>query len=196
MIHVHPFEFQHDEVCLASLIWQLLSGRSWSLVVYLRQTDVMTSELNLKSRIQHDISEAVRSGDELVKSTLRMALAAIMNAEVAGKEVVVLSEDQCIAVVRSELKKRLESAQIYEDAGRVELAVRERGEVAILEKYLPAAMDAAVLAGIVAEEVQRAAEQGQTGPKAMGAVIKAVRERAGDGADGSTISAAVKAALG
>lgn len=156
----------------------------------------MTSEPNLKSRIQHDISEAVRSGDELVKSTLRMALAAIMNAEVAGKEVVVLSEDQCIAVVRSELKKRLESAQIYEDAGRVELAARERGEVAILERYLPAAMDPAVLAGIVAEEVQRAAEQGQTGPKAMGAVIKAVRERAGDGADGSTISAAVKAALG
>lgn len=155
----------------------------------------MTSESSFKTRIQNDISEAVRAGDELVKSTLRMALAAIMNAEVAGKEAVVLSDEQCIAIVRSEVKKRQESAQIYTDAGRNELAERERGEIAILEKYLPAAMDPAALAAIVAEEVQRAADNGQTGPKAMGAVIKAVRDRAGDGADGSAIAAAVKAAL-
>ena len=137
----------------------------------------MSSESSLKSRIQHDISEAVKAGDEMVKSTLRMALAAIMNAEVAGKEAVVLSDEQCVAILRSEVKKRLESAQIYDDAGRTELAVRERGEVAILETYLPAAMDPADLAAIVAEEVQQAADRGQSGPKAMGAVIKAVRER-------------------
>lgn len=156
----------------------------------------MTNESSFKTRIQNDISEAVRSGDDLVKSTLRMALAAIMNAEVAGKEAVVLTDEQCIATVRSEVKKRQESAQIYSDAGRSELAERERSEIAILEKYLPAAMDPAALAAIVAEEVQRAADNGQTGPKAMGAVIKAVRDRAGDGADGSAIAAAVKAALG
>lgn len=155
-----------------------------------------TQATSLKARIQNDITEAVKAGDELVKTTLRMALAAIMNAEVAGKEAVVLSDDQCVAVLRSEVKKRQESAQIYDDAGRGELATRERNEVGILEKYLPAAMDPAALAGIVAEEVQRAADGGQTGPKAMGAVIKAVRDRAGDGADGSTIAAAVKAALG
>jgi len=156
----------------------------------------MTTESSFKAQIQHDISEAVKAGDELVKSTLRMALAAIMNAEVAGKVAVVLSDEQCIAVVRSEVKKRQESAQIYSDAGRSELAERERSEIVILEKYLPAAMDPAALAAIVAEEVQRAATSGQSGPKAMGAVIKAVRDRAGDGADGSTIAAAVKAALG
>jgi len=163
---------------------------------YFGQTVVMTSESTLKSRIQHDISEAMRSGDELVKSTLRMALAAIMNAEVAGKEAVVLSDEQCVAILRSEVKKRLESAQIYDDAKRVELATKERAESAILEKYLPTAMDPEALAAIVAEEVQRAADQGQTGPKAMGAVMKAVRDRAGDGADGSSIAAAVKVALG
>ncbi|MFM7126270.1 MAG: GatB/YqeY domain-containing protein [Actinomycetota bacterium] len=156
----------------------------------------MSTGTTLKSRIQNDITGAVRSGDELSKSTLRMALAAIMNAEVAGKEAVVLSDEQVVAVLRSEVKKRLESAQIYQDAGRTELAERERGEVAILERYLPAAMDAAALAAIVSDEVANAAGAGQTGPKAMGAVIKAVRDRVGDGADGSTIAAAVKAALG
>jgi len=156
----------------------------------------MSTGTTLKSRIQNDITDAVRSGDELSKSTLRMALAAIMNAEVAGKEAVVLSDEQVVAVLRSEVKKRLESAQIYEDAGRTELAERERGEVAILERYLPASMDAAALAEIVTQEVATAAGAGQTGPKAMGAVIKAVRDRVGDGADGSTIAAAVKAALG
>ena len=162
----------------------------------LRQNEEMSGTTSLKSRIQNDISDAVRSGDDLLKSTLRMALAAIMNAEVAGKEAVVLTDEQIVAVLRSEVKKRVESAQIYQDAGRTELAERERGEVSILERYLPAAMDPDALAAIVAEEVATASAAGQTGPKAMGAVIKAVRDRVGDGADGSTIAAAVKSALG
>lgn len=162
----------------------------------LGQNEDMSDSASLKSRIQNDISDAVRSGDDLLKSTLRMALAAIMNAEVAGKEAVVLTDEQIVAVLRSEVKKRVESAQIYQDAGRAELAERERGEVAILERYLPAAMDPDALAAIVAEEVAAASAAGQSGPKAMGAVIKAVRDRVGDGADGSTIAAAVKAALG
>lgn len=156
----------------------------------------MSGASTLKSKIQGDISDAVKSGDELLKSTLRMALAAIMNAEVAGKEAVVLTDEQIVAVLRSEVKKRLESAQIYQDAGRTELADRERREVTVLERYLPAAMDPAALAAIAAEEVAKAAEAGQTGPKAMGAVIKAVRDRVGDAADGSSIAAAVKTALG
>lgn len=162
----------------------------------LGQNEAMSGTSSLKSRIQNDITDAVRSGDELSKSTLRMALAAIMNAEVAGKEAVVLTDEQVVAVLRSEVKKRVESAQIYQDAGRIELAERERGEVVILERYLPVAMDPDALAAIVAEEVAAAAAAGQSGPKAMGAVIKAVRDRVGDGADGSTIAAAVKSALG
>jgi uncharacterized protein YqeY len=149
----------------------------------------------LKARIQADIAEAVRSGDELLKSTLRMALAAIMNAEVAGSEAVVLSDDQIVNLLRSESKKRAESAEIYEQAGRTESATKERAEIAIIEKYLPAAMDAAALAAIVAEEVATAAANGQTGPKAMGVVIKGVKERVGASADGAAIAAAVKSAL-
>lgn len=155
----------------------------------------MSTETGLKARIQADIAEAVRSGDELLKSTLRMALAAIMNAEVAGSEAAVLSDDQIVNLLRSEAKKRAESAEIYEQAGRTESATKERAEIAIIETYLPAAMDGAALAAIVAEEVAAAAANGQTGPKAMGVVIKGVKERVGASADGAAIAAAVKSAL-
>ena len=155
----------------------------------------MSTESGLKSRIQADINEALRSGDELLKSTLRMALAAIMNAEVAGAQATVLTDDQRINLLRSEVKKRAESAEIYAAAGRTELATKETQEMVIIETYLPAAMDAAALASIVAEEVANAAANGQEGARAMGAVIKAVKERVGAQADGSAIAAAVKSAL-
>ncbi len=155
----------------------------------------MSTESGLKSRIQADINEALRSGDELLKSTLRMALAAIMNAEVAGAQATVLTDDQIINLLRSEVKKRAESAEIYAAAGRTELATKETQEMVIIETYLPAAMDAVALASIVAEEVANAAANGQEGARAMGAVIKAVKERVGAQADGSAIAAAVKSAL-
>ncbi|MBM3798447.1 MAG: GatB/YqeY domain-containing protein [Actinobacteria bacterium] len=155
----------------------------------------MSQPESLKNRMQNDLTAAMKAGDDLAKSTIRMMLAAVMNAEVAGKEAVTLSDEQVIGVLRSESKKRLESAEVFEQAGRTELAVKERGEIAIIERYLPAAMDEAQLNAVVSEEVAKAAANGQTGPKAMGVVIKAVKERVGAGADGAAIAAAVKSAL-
>lgn len=155
----------------------------------------MSQPESLKSRMQNDLTEAMKAGDDLTKSTIRMMLAAVMNAEVAGKEAVTLSDEQVIGVLRSESKKRLESAEVYEQAGRNELAVKERNEIVIIERYLPAAMDEAQLNAVVSEEVAKAAANGQTGPKAMGVVIKAVKERVGASADGAAIAAAVKSAL-
>lgn len=150
---------------------------------------------SLKNRLQDDLTTAMKAGDDLTKSTLRMLLAAVMNAEVAGKEAITLSDAQVIAVLRSEGKKRVESAEVYEQAGRTELASKERAELTVIEKYLPAAIDEAALRGVVDEEVAKAAAAGQSGPKAMGVVIKAVKERVGEGADGAAIAAAVKSAL-
>ena len=150
---------------------------------------------SLKNRLQDDLTAAMKAGDDLTKSTLRMLLAAVMNAEVAGKEAVTLNDAQVIAVLRSEGKKRVESAEVYEQAGRTELAAKERAELSVIEKYLPAAMDESALRVVVDEEVAKAAIAGQTGPKAMGVVIKAVKERVGEGADGAAIAAAVKSAL-
>ena len=146
-------------------------------------------------RIQHDLTAAMKARDTARTSTLRMVLAAIKNAQVAGDEAVVLTDDQALAVLRSEAKKRAESAEIYANAGRDEAAAKERSELAIIEQYLPAAMDDEALSAVVAEEVERSAAAGASGPKAMGAVIKAVRERVGDQADGGRIAPAVKAAL-
>lgn len=131
----------------------------------------------------------------MLKSTLRMAIAAVMNAEVAGKEAVELSDDQVIKVLQAESKKRLESAEIYEQNGRREAAAKERAEAEVLAQYLPAAIDDAALAAVVADAVAAAAAAGNTGMKAMGVVVKAVREKVGSSADGSKIADMVKAAL-
>lgn len=137
----------------------------------------------------------MKAGNEIAKSTLRMALSAITNAEVAGDAVVELTDDQVIQVLQSEVKKRSESAEVYEQAGRTEAAVKERAEAEVLAQYLPAAMSDEELAQIVTEEVANAAASGAEGMRAMGAVVKAVRQRVGSSADGGKIADLVKAAL-
>lgn len=150
----------------------------------------------LKDRIKADLTEAMKQRDDTARETLRMVLSAISNAEVAGDEAVVLNDEQVIGVLRGEAKKRAESAQIYADAGRAESAAKERAELAVIERYLPAAMSDDALAAVVAEEVTKAAASGATGGKAMGLVVKAVRERVGSSVDGGKIAALVKSALG
>ena len=150
---------------------------------------------SLKETIKSDLTTAMKAGDETVRSTLRMALAAVTNAEVAGDQAVELSDEQVVAVLQAEAKKRAEAAEIYAGAGRAEAEQKERAELAVLERYLPAAMSEDEIKAVVAEEVAAAAAAGNTGPKAMGLVVKAVRVRAGSSADGSLVAALVKAAL-
>ena len=149
----------------------------------------------LKDTLKNDLTAAMKSGNDIAKSTLRMALSAISNAEVAGDEAVELNDDQIIKVLQAESKKRAESAELYEQAGRTDAAAQERAEAEILATYLPAAMSDDELASVVAEEVQKAAAAGNSGMKAMGSVVKAVRERVGSSADGSKIADLVKSAL-
>ena len=150
---------------------------------------------NLKDQLKADLTASMKARTEVETSTLRMTLAAIMNAEVAGDEAKELTNEQVQEVVRAEAKKRAESADIYKDAGRTEAEIAERSELAILERYLPAAMSDADLEQIVDQEVAAAASSGLTGPKAIGGVVKAVRNRAGAGADGAKIANLVKTKL-
>ena len=150
---------------------------------------------SVKARLQADLTAAMKARDEVALSTIRMLRAAIMNAEVAGDEAVELTDEQAIAVLQSEAKKRAESAAVYEENDRPESAAKERAELQVIERYLPAAMSDDELAAIVEEEVAIAAANGAEGGKAMGMVIKAVRERAGASADGSRIAALVKSRL-
>lgn len=153
-------------------------------------------QVSVKERLQSDLTTAMKARDEITTSTIRMLLAAITNAEVAGSEAIALDDAQSITVLQSEAKKRVEAAEVYEQAGRAESAAKERAELAVVERYLPAAMGDDELAAIVDEAVAAAAAAGAAGPKAMGQVIKAVRDRAGAAADGGRIAAMVKAKLG
>ena len=154
------------------------------------------TEGSVKTQLQNDLTVAIKARDELVTSTIRMVRAAIMNAEVAGAEAVELTDEQAIAVLRSEAKKRAESAEVYEHNDRPEAAAKERAELEIIQRYLPAAMSDERLSSIVDEEVTAAVAHGAEGGKAIGIVIKAVRDRAGDSAEGGRIAALVKARLG
>jgi uncharacterized protein len=146
---------------------------------------------SVKARLQADLTAAMKARDEITTSTIRMVRSAITTAEVAGATAVELTDQQVITVLQSEAKKRVEAAEVYEQAGRAASAVKERAELAVIERYLPAAMGDAELTALVDEAAAAAA----TGPKAMGQVIAAVRERAGASADGGRIAALVKARL-
>ncbi len=147
----------------------------------------------LKDKLNSDLTDAMKARDTVTVATLRMVLTALANAERAGSDVRELSDDEVLAVIRSEAKKRTESAEVYSSAGRTELADKENAELAVLEAYLPAAATAEEIATAVGEEIARL---GVTDMKGMGQVIKAVRDRLGGSADGGAVSAAVKAALG
>ena len=149
----------------------------------------------LLEQLRTDLNTAMKDRDQLKTSTIRMVLSAVQVASVAGDEAAELTDAEVTAVLRSEAKRRNEAADLYENAGRTEQAASERNELAVIEAYLPAAMDDATLQGIVDEEIAAAREAGAEGPKAMGQVIKAVKGRVGDGADGGRIAGVVKASL-
>ena len=149
----------------------------------------------LSDQIRNDLTQAMRDRDELKLSTMRMLKTAIAKAEVAGTEAVELDDDAILALLATEMRKRNEAADMYAEGGRTELAAKERAEAAIIAQYLPAALSDSELAAIVDEEVANATAAGMSGGKAMGAVVKAVRERVGQQADGARIAAVVKAAL-
>ena len=150
----------------------------------------------LKDQLQSDLTDAIRAQDELTMATLRMALSAITNAEVSGKEARELSDDEVVVVLTSEAKKRREAAESFDDGGATDRADRERAELGVLQRYLPEQLSEAEIKQIVADAVAAAAADGKTGPAAMGVVMKVVTPQTRGRADGGQVAALVKSALG
>lgn len=150
----------------------------------------------LKDQLQSDLTAAIRAQDELTMATLRMALSAITNAEVSGKEARELSDDEVVVVLTSEAKKRREAAESFDGAGAGDRADRERAELGVLQRYLPEQLTEDEIKAIVADAVAAAAAEGKTGPAAMGVVMKVVTPQIRGRADGGHVAAMVKAALG
>jgi uncharacterized protein YqeY len=146
----------------------------------------------LKERLQSDLTTAIRGRDELTAATLRMALTAITTEEVAGKQARTLSDEEVLTVLGREAKKRRESATAFDDAGRTELADRERAEGEVLAGYLPAQLSDDEISSLVLDVI---AELGVSGPQAMGQVMKAVQPRVAGRAEGGRVAAEVKRQL-
>jgi uncharacterized protein YqeY len=152
----------------------------------------MTTTTTLKERLRSDLTAAIKGRDELRAATLRMALTAITNEEVAGSAARTLSEAETVTVLTREMKKRREAAEAFAGAGRVEQAARERAEGEVLSDYLPAQLTDEELTALVADAI---AETGASGPKSMGLVMKALTPKIAGRAEGGRVAAAVKSAL-
>jgi uncharacterized protein YqeY len=146
----------------------------------------------LKARLRADLNDAMRARDDVRKSTLRLALSAIQNEEVAGSSARELSDDEVLKVLTREAKKRREAAEAYQNAGRAEQAAAERAEGKVLAGYLPEQLSDADLQALVASAI---AQTGATGAPAMGQVMKAVTPQVAGRAEGGRVAAEVRAQL-
>jgi uncharacterized protein YqeY len=157
----------------------------------------MSDRPELKERLRADLTTAMKSQDKLRTATLRMLLAAIQTEEVAGKAPRELSDDDVIKVLAREAKKRAESAEIYTQNGRGELAANEHAEARVIDEYLPTPLTEAELADVVDTAIAQVAEAIGERPsvKQMGQVMKAATAIAAGKADGARISTAVKERL-
>ena len=148
---------------------------------------------DLKARLQSDLNASMKARNEVTTATLRMTLTAITNEEVAGKTARELADDEILRVIGREAKKRREAAEAFEQAGRDELARRERAEGEVLDRYLPAQLGDEALAELVRAAIT---EAGATEPRHMGAVMKIVQPTVAGRADGKRVSDEVRRQLG
>ena len=145
------------------------------------------------SRVAEDLKNAMRAKDTVALNVIRALKSAMKYAAIeklgADSE---LEDADAFNIVRKEIKKRQDSVTSYEQAARADLAGVEKAEIAILEKYLPAAMSADDLVKLVESVI---AETGATSKKDMGKVMKLLQERSEGRADGKTLSAEVSQRL-
>jgi uncharacterized protein YqeY len=149
--------------------------------------------MTLAQRIDSDLKDAMRAKDATKLGVLRMLKSALKYAtiEKSGAEGE-LDEAEATQVIRKQVKQRQDSIESFEKGGRAELAEKEKNELAILNFYLPAAMDAEDLSRIVRETI---AEVGATSRAQMGAVMKALGPKVAGRADGKTLSQEVQRQL-
>ena len=147
----------------------------------------------LKQRISYEMKAALLGGDRFRGDLLRNIKAAILNEEVAKqKRDEGLSDAEVETVLTREAKKRNESAELYRQNDRVELAETEERELEIIQEFLPEQMSEADVRAVVDAKI---AELGANDMKAMGQVIGAVKQQVGNTADGALVARLVKETL-
>ena len=149
--------------------------------------------MSLQSQIDEDLKNAMRAQDAARLSVLRLLKAALKNTAIeklgADGE---LSDTDAIAVIRKQVKQRQDSIESFEKGGRTELAAKEKAEIDVLNRYLPAAMSATELQKVVADTIR---EVGATSRAQLGTVMKALQSKTAGQVDGKTLSTEVQRQL-
>lgn len=150
--------------------------------------------MGLKDQINQDLKDAMKSGDKNKVNAVRAIRAALLEKEVSlrvgGKAE--LNEEQELEVVMSLAKKRKDSIQQYQDAGRNDLVATEQAELAVIDTYLPAQMSDEEIRNVIQEIITKA---GATSMKDMGKVMGAAMKQLKGKADGGKVQEIVKSAL-
>lgn len=148
--------------------------------------------MTLLEQLRADLTTAMKARDTVTTGALRLALAAVGEAQVAGDSAKELSDDEVLAVLTKAARKHEEAAEAFAGAGRAESAAAEQASLAVLAAYLPKGLTADELAAIVTETL---AEGGFSSPKDMGAAMKAVNAKVAGRADGRAVADLVKSRL-
>ena len=148
----------------------------------------------LREDFTAQLKTAMQAGDGATTGTIRMIMAKVKDADINArpKGIDKISDEEILSALRSMVKTRRESIQMYQQGNRPELAAKEEAEIAVIERFLPADLDEAALKQAVADAV---AETGATSQKEMGKVMAALKAKFGAGIDMSLIGPLVKAAL-
>ncbi|MCJ2068205.1 GatB/YqeY domain-containing protein [Methylobacterium sp. J-030] len=148
----------------------------------------------LRARFTTEMKEAMKAGDKEKLATVRMIQAALKDRDIEargnGKEPI--ADEEILSLLQKMIKQRTESAGVYEQGGRPELAANERAEIAIIERFLPTQMDEAETKAAIEAAIT---ETGAVGPKDMGKVISALKGAYAGRMDFGKSSGLVKAAL-
>jgi uncharacterized protein YqeY len=149
--------------------------------------------MTLKDQLNADLRDAMRSGEETRKTTLRLLLTAVRNAEIPAEGATAsqrtdLDDDAVLNIVRREVKQRRDSIDAYTKANRPDLAAKEEAEVAVLSVYLPQQMSREEITSAVRAVIERF---GATGPADKGKVMPAVMAELKGRAEGREINAVV-----
>lgn len=145
--------------------------------------------MSIKDQIQKDYIDALKQKKDLELSVLRLLKSAIKNKEIDLKKD--LNDDDLIAVLNYEKKKRTESAEIYQQQQRTDLAEKEQNEIKIIEKYLPQQLSEAEIIKII-EQVQQELGDDKNN---FGLVMKSVMQKLKGGAQGQIVSKLVQQKL-
>ena len=146
----------------------------------------------LIDQIRSDLNAATKAQDKLVQRTLRSIIAAVQEASVSGTEAKELDDDDVLAVIKAQVKRRVDAAEAFEAGGATDRAADERAEMAVLETYLPPSLGDDELEALVVSVLQA---NGFETKADMGQAMKAVNAEVAGRADGRRVAGLVKSRL-